>query len=1115
PNLRILSYELYTNSFELPTAEPIADVVPEQYDLSLNLEVESMAKDTTLPVDITFDLVIGGTTYPMTFSEPNEYNLLRKKAKQTYEVTCRPEDRDGYPVGDRCASLYRQQQTGKTYSLLMNKDAYDALKTRTTDTACSLVVTMDPALTIEEYNDNLADNTVTLPVMFLAPEAPSSKSKMIDQPGSSEVNLFNLRGGNSYGNSDFGIDYTIGPKMDYRKVTLDGYEAPYAVKFDGTGVVNANVFGLSVTPLNAGPEFDFDFSTGGLEQSYFKCGLYVFGYSIWAVEATMPDDFVAKGSVSLWNTQDDDGNEKYVKRAEKKKSKTFIVGVVPITVEGGVVGEIGLRGDLSFETGNKLTLAAGPFVSLTGMVEGGVGVPGFSVGAGVELLLIDLSLAFSPSLMLKPEVPIGIFELKVPIILTTLDGRAYLFARAFFWEYDYTIIEWEGYTYEINLFPLFYKGFGATDLYNVSYYTTTQFGGPSIAGGREGLLSHDWGTGGPAELNGQVDNFSAVFEGYFEFSGTDNYIWGDTGSSYGSDYTFYVIGDDHLTIKMDDKAIRSQAFYGETHFVETIPAGFHKLTVNYVEWENLAKLQLYWTSANQFATFYYNNTDFSGDPVLFETTNTIDMSWGDQSPKPGVVNSDYFSVRYQGDFTFPESTDYLFNAYGDDLVRIYVDGELILSGDYSAPVNATKYLTEGIHNVKVEHVETYGGAGLRVSWAPKNTFVGAYYNERTCKSRAIKVRNDGDYLKADPGLWEHHFLADFGYDRPSSEVNYDNFAAKWEGAFYFDGGDYDFVMTRDDEISVWVDDKLIGSYGTSKRADLVTSPITPGWHIVRIQYVEYTGNAVASVKWGKKQKDIVTEFYGTDFDEFDNLIPRAINRRSDMEQDWGNDAPTTDEWALDSNNFTIIWEGDFDFEAAPYLFEVGGDDNAQLYVDHVPIVKTTWKDWKAFTTESLAMNQGTHHIKAVIKEGGGSALGQVRWGQMTPNTLYGLKYDSAYTQSSASFQTFALDFDYNFGNGPALGVTDNFMIEWVGVFTLTEDGSYYFDGVADDKIELLVDNVVLQTYITPGWNYTTFIDNVLFRELTLLKLKKGTHSIKIRYWEYTGNSMVSFQMHKR
>ncbi|MBU1171666.1 MAG: hypothetical protein KKD44_19100 [Proteobacteria bacterium] len=1097
PNVRILSYELYTNSFDLPAESPDPDVVPEQYDLSLNLEVESMGQDVTDPVDITFELAIGGTSYPMTFAEPNESNVLRKKDKQTYEVTCRPEEREGYPEGDRCASLFRQEQTGKTYSLFMSAAAYDALNSMTEDTLAYLTIKMDPDLIIEEYNDNKADNTVTLPVMFLAPESEAKSSKMINQPGSTAGNLFNLKGGNFYGNDDFGIGYEIGPKMDYRQITYDGFNMPYAVNFNGTASFNATLFGMSVTPLEAGPKFDFDFSNGGLEQSYLEYGVWAFGLRIWGPRVMMPSDFRAKGSFTIWDTKDDNGNEMYAKRKEKKKSKTFMVGPVPVTVEGGIVGEIGIRGSLNFLVGNKLSMEAGPFLSLYGFLEGGVGVPGFKVGIGIELVLMDVALKFNPSLMVRPEVPIAIFELKVPITLNTMSGSAYLFARAFLWSYKYYIIGWSGYTYEINLFPLWYKGYGATDLYNVSYYPSNNYTGTSVAGSREGILAHDWGAGGPSELGGRTDNFSAVYSGFFEFSAVDKYIWGNTNAGFGSNYTFYVISDDSLTITVDDSPILSN-FFGTTQFTESITAGFHELKVNFAEYGGLARAQVYWTAPNQFATFYYNNTTLTGDPVLFETTNEINERWGGESPKPGIVNADNFSVKYEGDFTFPVTGDYLFTALADDVVRIYVDNAIVLNNNsvWYEPASSTVAVTAGIHKVRVEYVEYGGAANIRVGWAPKNTYAAVYYNTRVPAGNPALIRDDGGFISATPGLWDHVFLANFGNDRPATQVAYDNFSVIWEGAFYFDGGDYDFVMTRDDEMTVWVDDMLIGSY-TNVRADLVTKKIAQGWHIVRISYVDHDWRALASLKWGKKKKNIVTEYFCDHW-----KTPFAINRRNDMVANWGHGAPPG-EFALWGDDYHVIWEGDFDFDGAPYRFKAGADDVMTLWLDNIRLLDAAWRDWETYDYEVLPMNKGTHHIKVVFFENHGGAWAHVSWQKIDPEEFIGLKFDSGNTDYALAIDTNASNFNYDWSLGSPGGTVDHFLIKWLGVFTFPTDGTYRFYGTSDDDIYFYIDNeFVYSRGCCGGYSFEKY-------------MKAGQHSIHADYWEHSGGASVGINWERQ
>lgn len=70
---------------------------------------------------------------------------------------------------------------------------------------------------------------------------------------------------------------------------------------------------------------------------------------------------------------------------------------------------------------------------------------------------------------------------------------------------------------------------------------------------------------------------------------------------------------------------------------------------------------------------YYNNTAATGTPVLSRTDPNIDFEWGQQSPKPGVVNIDNFSVKWSGYFVAPETGNYTFGGSDDDTFSFSMD----------------------------------------------------------------------------------------------------------------------------------------------------------------------------------------------------------------------------------------------------------------------------------------------------------------------------------------------------------------------------------------------------------------------------------------------------------
>jgi hypothetical protein len=88
---------------------------------------------------------------------------------------------------------------------------------------------------------------------------------------------------------------------------------------------------------------------------------------------------------------------------------------------------------------------------------------------------------------------------------------------------------------------------------------------------------------------------------------------------------------------------------------------------------------------NAFRACYYNDIDLT-NLVLTRTDTSVNFDWGSSSPDP-LVNSDNFSVRWQGVFSFNQG-DYNFAVTVDDGVRLYVDGVLIIDKWFiQAPAN--------------------------------------------------------------------------------------------------------------------------------------------------------------------------------------------------------------------------------------------------------------------------------------------------------------------------------------------------------------------------------------------------------------------------------------------
>ena len=124
----------------------------------------------------------------------------------------------------------------------------------------------------------------------------------------------------------------------------------------------------------------------------------------------------------------------------------------------------------------------------------------------------------------------------------------------------------------------------------------------------------------------------------------------------------------------------------------------------------------------QFYAEYYNYTHggeptFTGEPMYTCCEDSINRDWDEGGPTFGVGN-EYFLARWTGQFDFAGG-NYTFIARVDDGIRLWVDGSLIINEwrpQVVTEFTATRDLTPGRHEVKVEYFERMGLAICQVRW---------------------------------------------------------------------------------------------------------------------------------------------------------------------------------------------------------------------------------------------------------------------------------------------------------------------------------------------------------------------------------------------------------------
>jgi hypothetical protein len=260
------------------------------------------------------------------------------------------------------------------------------------------------------------------------------------------------------------------------------------------------------------------------------------------------------------------------------------------------------------------------------------------------------------------------------------------------------------------------------------------FDNPDLVGGPvldrdDAEVNFDWGVRPPVDWMPD-DNFSVRWTRTVDFA-----------AGY---YRLSVQSDDGFRLWLDDGILidKWEDLDYELHYVDgTYLQGPHKIKLEYYEHTGHARVRFWWTPSSTggaaapvapgapappgslpvdeddpWETAYFDNPDLKGKPALTCVEKVIDHNWGWGSPDEGVP-ADGFSARWTQPVYF-EAGGYRFTTYTDDGVRLWVDGRLLI--DSWQPMrgyrNATIWLSEGVHGVKMEYYEDRGTARAQLMW---------------------------------------------------------------------------------------------------------------------------------------------------------------------------------------------------------------------------------------------------------------------------------------------------------------------------------------------------------------------------------------------------------------
>jgi outer membrane protein OmpA-like peptidoglycan-associated protein len=142
---------------------------------------------------------------------------------------------------------------------------------------------------------------------------------------------------------------------------------------------------------------------------------------------------------------------------------------------------------------------------------------------------------------------------------------------------------------------------------------------------------------------------------------------------------------------------------------------------------------------------YYNGTNFE-KKVFIRNDPKIDFNWGLNGPKPGIVDKAYYSIKWSGFITIPETGKYGFSAVVDDGFRVWINNVLILDSWQLHDSKAFKryaMLTEGkSYPIRIEYFNDLLHGVFKLYWSLPNQEsvpIDAQYFKLTKPNEAPKI----------------------------------------------------------------------------------------------------------------------------------------------------------------------------------------------------------------------------------------------------------------------------------------------------------------------------------------------------------------------------------------
>ena len=492
-------------------------------------------------------------------------------------------------------------------------------------------------------------------------------------------------------------------------------------------------------------------------------------------------------------------------------------------------------------------------------------------------------------------------------------------------------------------------------------YPNTSFEGtPVILGGDHSNVSipnlnFNWKDGSPYHTIPN-DHFSARFTKKINISEDGTYL-------------FETIADDGLKVWVDNNLVidggLDQPFQKYRNNATYLQSGEHLVVVEYHEIYGHANL-----------AFDFEKLSTESEKIFYQYGGNIHYNWGINHPNVEIPNDNFRGIFdnvgwYQGG-------DYFVQTVADDSVRVEINNHEVLKSDSLGQTERALWLNvaKGDYRTVTYYEEKVGDAYIFSDIVPFNSWLAYYYpnKEMSGAPKTAKV------LPSSGNLVDNN-----GFGSPDEGViPSDNFSAKYTTAKRLKAGEYVIRVKADDGFKVVIDGKVVMDRWTpgSGQEDAIKVSISDrknvnsnekDVHWIEVQYLEETGASNIEFKMQAITEVLDTEqwvgfaYPNKDFTGNPVVLGGVGSEHTinELNENWEFGSPSP---LIPSDNFSVRYYKNGNFEAGRYRINVNSDDGFRMYVDG-ELKLDSWKNGVFQMQKTIYLDHGYHEIQVDYFDG--------------------------------------------------------------------------------------------------------------------------------------------------